>query len=115
MTELPEGTITFLFTDIEGSTPLWEREPRAMQASLKQHNAILRKAIDAHGGQVYKIIGDAFQAAFPLPHQAVEAAIAAGVTAVVQPGGSVRDSEVIAACDAAGAAMVFTGRRHFRH
>jgi phosphoribosylaminoimidazolecarboxamide formyltransferase/IMP cyclohydrolase len=42
-------------------------------------------------------------------------AIDAGVTALVQPGGSVRDSEVIAACDEAGAAMVFTGRRHFRH
>ena len=42
-------------------------------------------------------------------------AIDAGATALIQPGGSVRDSEVIAACDAAGAAMVFTGRRHFRH
>jgi phosphoribosylaminoimidazolecarboxamide formyltransferase/IMP cyclohydrolase len=39
----------------------------------------------------------------------------AGVTAFVQPGGSVRDAEVIAACDERGAAMVFTGRRHFRH
>jgi phosphoribosylaminoimidazolecarboxamide formyltransferase/IMP cyclohydrolase len=44
-----------------------------------------------------------------------EAAFAAGVRAIVQPGGSVRDAEVIAAADAAGAAMVFTGRRHFLH
>ena len=44
-----------------------------------------------------------------------ELAIAAGITAIIQPGGSVRDAEVIAAADAAGVAMVFTGRRHFRH
>jgi phosphoribosylaminoimidazolecarboxamide formyltransferase/IMP cyclohydrolase len=45
----------------------------------------------------------------------VEACLSAGVTAVIQPGGSKRDAEVIAAVDAAGAAMMFTGRRHFRH
>ena len=44
-----------------------------------------------------------------------EAAIAAGVKSIIQPGGSKRDSEVIAACDAAGVAMVFAARRHFRH
>lgn len=45
----------------------------------------------------------------------LEAAAAAGVTAIIQPGGSIRDKEVIAAADAAGLAMVFTGERHFRH
>jgi len=54
---------------------------------------------------------DAF---FPFP-DGVEVCLAAGVTAVVEPGGSRRDEEVIAAVDAAGAAMVFSGRRHFRH
>ncbi|HIC89055.1 MAG TPA: bifunctional phosphoribosylaminoimidazolecarboxamide formyltransferase/IMP cyclohydrolase, partial [Anaerolineae bacterium] len=54
---------------------------------------------------------DAF---FPFP-DGVEAAAAAGVTAVIQPGGSVRDEEVIAAADRLGLAMVFTGMRHFRH
>ena len=44
-----------------------------------------------------------------------EAALKAGVKAIIQPGGSIRDPEVIAACDAAGVAMVMTGRRHFRH
>jgi phosphoribosylaminoimidazolecarboxamide formyltransferase/IMP cyclohydrolase len=44
-----------------------------------------------------------------------EAAIKAGVQAIIQPGGSIRDDEVFAACDAAGVAMVVTGRRHFRH
>jgi len=54
---------------------------------------------------------DAF---FPFPDGAI-AALDAGVTAILQPGGSVRDEEVIAACDARGAAMVFTATRHFRH
>lgn len=54
---------------------------------------------------------DAF---FPFP-DGVELALEAGVTAILQPGGSVRDPEVIAACDQRGAAMVFTGARHFRH
>jgi phosphoribosylaminoimidazolecarboxamide formyltransferase/IMP cyclohydrolase len=57
------------------------------------------------------VASDAF---FPFA-DGIEAAIEAGVTAVIQPGGSVRDKEVIAAADAAGIAMVFTGIRHFRH
>jgi phosphoribosylaminoimidazolecarboxamide formyltransferase/IMP cyclohydrolase len=56
----------------------------------------------------------ASDAYFPFP-DGVEAAAAAGVTAVVQPGGSVRDPDVIAAADAANIAMLFTGFRHFRH
>lgn len=74
---LPSGNITFLFTDIEGSTPLWERDPSGMQESLARHDAILHEAIAAHGGQVFKVIGDAFQAAFVNPTQAVRAALAA--------------------------------------
>ena len=57
------------------------------------------------------VASDAF---FPFA-DGLEAAIAAGATAVIQPGGSVRDAEVIAAADRAGVAMVFTGMRHFRH
>jgi phosphoribosylaminoimidazolecarboxamide formyltransferase/IMP cyclohydrolase len=57
------------------------------------------------------VASDAF---FPFV-DGLEAAIAAGATAVIQPGGSVRDAEVIAAADAAGVAMMFTGMRHFRH
>ena len=67
------------------------------------------KACDRVAGSV--LASDAF---FPFP-DGLEAAIAAGVTAAVQPGGSVRDEEVIAAADRAGVAMVFTGTRHFRH
>jgi phosphoribosylaminoimidazolecarboxamide formyltransferase / IMP cyclohydrolase len=57
------------------------------------------------------LASDAF---FPFP-DGLEVAIAAGVTAGVQPGGSVRDEEVIATADRAGIAMLFTGIRHFRH
>jgi class 3 adenylate cyclase len=52
MTSLPTGTITFLFTDIEGSTPLWERDPVKMEAALQVHNDVLNQAITAQGGVV---------------------------------------------------------------
>ncbi len=74
---LPSGTVTFLFTDIEGSTPLWEREPGRMRLALAQHDTILRQAVADQHGQVYKVIGDAIQAAFALPAEALAAALAA--------------------------------------
>jgi predicted ATPase/class 3 adenylate cyclase len=72
---LPTGTITFLFTDIQGSTPLWERQPEQMAEALQIHNAALRGAIEAHGGAVFKTVGDAFQAAFDTAPQGLRAAI----------------------------------------
>jgi predicted ATPase/class 3 adenylate cyclase len=74
---LPGGDVTFLFTDIQDSTPLWERDPDGMREALARHDAILHQVITAHGGQVFKVIGDAFQAAFINPTQAVTAALAA--------------------------------------
>ena len=77
----------------------------------------LSKTRDARGGDTDGLLAGsvvASDAFFPFP-DGPQLAIDAGVTALVQPGGSVRDSEVIAACDQAGAAMAFTGRRHFRH
>src|SRR5262249_34583691 len=76
-TSLPAGTVTFLFTDIEGSTQLWEQHPQAMARALAQHHVLLRTAIEAHGGQVFQIIGDAFCAAFPSAPSAMLAALAA--------------------------------------
>ncbi|MEJ2266617.1 MAG: adenylate/guanylate cyclase domain-containing protein [Anaerolineales bacterium] len=76
-TGLPSGTVAFLYTDIEGSTPLWEHDFEAMTEASDMHNLILHQTIGAHGGVVYKIIGDAFQAAFAVPAQAVAAAVAA--------------------------------------
>src|SRR3954470_14943088 len=70
----PEGEVTFLFTDIEGSTRLWERAAAAMRRALARHNELLGGAIAAHGGRHFKTIGDAFQAAFPTTAAAVAAA-----------------------------------------
>lgn len=72
---LPTGTVTFLFTDIQGSTPLWESQPEKMAQALQVHNTALRGAIQANGGAVFKTVGDAFQAAFPTAPQALKAAI----------------------------------------
>jgi class 3 adenylate cyclase len=60
----PTGTVTFLFSDIEESARRWERAPEAMSAALARHDAVLRAAIEAHGGYVFKVVGDAFCAAF---------------------------------------------------
>src|SRR4051812_22284512 len=73
---LPTNTVTFLFTDIEGSTSRWEHFPHAMKAALSRHDALLRHAIEAHGGHVFKTVGDAFCAAFPSPYDALQAALA---------------------------------------
>src|SRR5205823_8746625 len=75
MTNPPTGTVTFLFTDIEGSTKRWEQYPQQMQAAFARQEAILRQAIQANGGYAYKMIGDAFQAAFPTAPQALQAAL----------------------------------------
>lgn len=64
MARLPRGTVTFLFTDIEGSSARWERHPEAMRVALARHDALIRAAIDRRGGYVVKTLGDAFHAAF---------------------------------------------------
>jgi len=75
MNDPPTGTITFLFTDIEGSTRLWEAEPEAMRVAIARHDAILRETIEGQGGHVFKTVGDAFCAAFPRATDAVAAAL----------------------------------------
>ena len=75
MPELPSGTVTFLFTDIEGSTALWERDRQAMAAAVARHLALLDVAIYAHGGIHFKTVGDAVQAAFPTAPAAVAASL----------------------------------------
>jgi predicted ATPase/class 3 adenylate cyclase len=77
MAALPTGTVTFLFTDIEGSTKLWEKSPRGMQVALTRHDAILWETIERHGGFVFKTVGDAFCAVFPTALGALEAALVA--------------------------------------
>lgn len=74
---LPTGTVTFLFTDIEGSTRLWESHPAEMRQALYRHDSIIRDAVEATNGVVFRTVGDAFCCAFAVPHDALEAALAA--------------------------------------
>lgn len=67
-------TVTFLFTDIEGSTSLWESQPEAMRTALQRHNILLAQVISRHHGYVFKTVGDAFCVTFDDPGQAVAAA-----------------------------------------
>lgn len=76
-TPFPEGTITFLFTDIEGSTRLWEAYPEAMRAAVARHDDVMREAIATNGGVVVKTVGDAFCAAFSTAPDALSAALSA--------------------------------------
>ncbi len=77
MASPPTGTVTFLFTDIEGSTRMWERSPQAMQSALARHDELLRRAIEERGGYIFKTVGDAFCCAFPTAPDALEAALEA--------------------------------------
>ena len=74
---LPTGTVTFLFTDIEGSTRLWQEFPKAMPLALTRHHDLLQEAIDNHHGYVFQITGDAFCAAFATAADGLNAALAA--------------------------------------
>jgi predicted ATPase/class 3 adenylate cyclase len=73
--DLPTGTVTFLFTDLEGSTRLWEEHPEAMRAALARHDEILRDAVEKRDGHVVKTTGDGLHAAFALAADGVVAAL----------------------------------------
>lgn len=75
MNYLPTGTVTFLFTDIEGSTSLAQRYPEALPDLLARHHAILREAIQSHNGTIFRVSGDAFVAAFSTAGEALLAAL----------------------------------------
>lgn len=70
------GTLTFLFTDIAGSTRLWEQYPEAMKTALARHDALLRKVVEEHRGHVFKLVGDACHAVFVTAQSALDAACA---------------------------------------
>ena len=76
-TELPQGTVTFLFTDLEGSTRLWEAHPAQMREALARHNTIVRGAVESHGGVVFSTMGDGLAAVFASAREAVRAVLAA--------------------------------------
>ena len=73
----PSGTVTFIFTDIEGSTKLAQEHPNEMSTLLARHNEILHQAIEAHNGYVFQIVGDSFSASFHSASDALNAALAA--------------------------------------
>src|SRR5512135_2985947 len=79
---LPTGTVTFLFTDIEGSTQLWEQYPEAMKAALAKHDSILKKAVEANNGRVIKSTGDGIYAVFDSAIHGVAATLDAQRTLV---------------------------------
>jgi predicted ATPase/class 3 adenylate cyclase len=73
----PSGVVTFLFTDVEGSTRRWEADAEGMRVALAAHDEVLRGAVAAHGGWLFKHTGDGVCAAFASPRSAVDAAVAA--------------------------------------
>ena len=77
MSALPSGIVTFLFTDIEGSTRLFQQHPGAMKDALARHNALLQRAIGAHRGHVFHVLGDGFCSVFEDSGDALAAALAA--------------------------------------
>ena len=74
---LPRGTVTFVFTDLEGSTRRWEADRSAMAGALARHDAIVRGAVGAHGGTVFSTMGDGMAAVFTSAKEAVRAVLAA--------------------------------------
>ena len=90
MSVLPEGTVTFLFTDLERSTRLWEEHPEAMKDALARHDAILQRAVLEHDGHIVKSTGDGVHAAFATAPHAVNAAVA-GQLALQAESGARRD------------------------
>src|ERR1700736_1035263 len=72
---LPTGTVTFLFTDIEGSTQWWEAHRAEMARAVTRHDKLVHAAVAKHGGFVFKTVGDAFCVAFSEPENAVAAAL----------------------------------------
>jgi class 3 adenylate cyclase len=76
VTNQPTGTVTFLFTDIEGSTRLWESDPDAMGRMVARHDKILNTLITDNNEYIFTTAGDAFAAAFTDPHDAVAATLA---------------------------------------
>ncbi len=85
MQPLPSGTVTFLFTDLEGSTRLWEEFPDAMRPALARHDEILRVAVADAGGTIVKTTGDGLHAAFATATDAIAAAVAAQQALLAEP------------------------------
>jgi class 3 adenylate cyclase len=87
-------TFSFLFTDVEGSTRLWEQHPEAMQTALARHDAILREAIEAQGGHIVKTTGDGCHAVFETALGGVLATLAAQRALEADPWAALRPNAI---------------------
>src|SRR4029078_979255 len=87
MAELPSGTVSFLFTDLEVSTRLWEDHPEDMKVALARHDEIVRNAIESHRGHVVEGTGDGFPGVFHTAHDAIDAALDAQSALAAEPWG----------------------------
>ena len=96
MPDLPSGTVTFLFTDIEGSTVLWERDRPAMLAAVERHLVLLRGVIEEHRGALYKTVGDGTQSAFSAARDASPRRSPRSARSVANPGPISQDPSVFA-------------------
>jgi predicted ATPase/class 3 adenylate cyclase len=85
MAEMPRGTVAFLFTDVEASSSLWERDGAAMMSALARHVSLVREAVAAHGGVLFKTVGDGTQSAFPTAAAAIGAALTAQRALLAEP------------------------------
>jgi len=85
---LPTGEVTFLFTDVESSTVLWEREPETMAAALADHDEMLYRAVEDHGGVVFKGVGDGICAVFDTARNAVAGAVDGQCCLLTHPWGA---------------------------
>ncbi|MFN8524228.1 MAG: tetratricopeptide repeat protein [Chloroflexota bacterium] len=83
----PSGTVSFLFTDIQGSTSRWESQPEGMAQALAVHDRIIRESAERHGGHVFKALGDAFFVAFATANDALGAALDAQLGLASAPWG----------------------------
>jgi predicted ATPase/class 3 adenylate cyclase len=77
MSDLPTGTVTFLFTDIEGSTKLAQQYPESMPALLARHNEILNQAVESHNGFIFQVVGDSYAVSFHNANDALNTALQA--------------------------------------
>ena len=91
---LPSGTVTFLFSDIEGSTKLWEQFPEAMKIALEKHDALLRRAVESNGGFVIKSTGDGIHAVFAGVTDGIRATLDAQQALVAEPWEEIRPHRV---------------------
>lgn len=91
MSSLPAGTVTFLFTDIEGSTKLWEQYPEAMKPALAKHDSILKESIESNRGHIIKTTGDGVHAVFSTVMDGINAAVVAQKNLVSMPSNSASD------------------------